>query len=89
MGLTDGLTFIVRYLLLASPGDTAAGQVIRRHLDRDLVTGENSDKIHPQLSGNVREDNVSVSDIYLKHGVGQGLYYRALELNYIVFSQSD
>ena len=37
----------------------------------------------------MREDDVSVSDIHLEHRVGQGLYHRALELNYIVFCQSD
>ena len=36
MGLTLGLTFIVVNLLLASPGDAAARQIVRRHLNRDV-----------------------------------------------------
>ena len=49
MGLTLGLTFIVVNLLLASPGDAAARQIVRRHLNRDLVTGEDSDKVHHEV----------------------------------------
>ena len=35
------------------------------------------------------QDNVSVSNIHLEHGVGQGFYDRALEFDYIVFCQSN
>jgi hypothetical protein len=76
-------------LLFASPGDPSARQIVGRHLYRDFVAGENADKVHPELSGNVREDDVSVSDIHLEHRVGQGLNHRALEFDYIVFCQSD
>ena len=75
-------------LLLASPGDAAACQVIRRHLNRDLVARENSDEVHPELSGNMCENDMSVSDVHLEHRVGQGFDDRALEFNYIIFSQS-
>ena len=73
IGLTEGLTFILgaSQLLLASPDDPAAVDVIRRHLYRNLVAGENSDKIHPELTGNMRQDNVSIADIDLEHRVGQ------------------
>ena len=87
MGLTLGLTFINVYLLLASPGDAAAGEVIGRHLNRYLVTGEDADKIHPELAGNVRQDDMAVADIDLEHGIGQGFNHSALKLNYIVFCQ--
>ena len=56
MGFTDGLTFIVfnhsfqrfvsfqlKWRLLTAPGDPAAGQVIRGHLHRHLVAGQNPD----------------------------------------------
>ena len=76
-------------LLLASPGNTAACQVVGRHLNSNLIAGENSDKIHPEFAGYMCQDNMPVSDVYLKHRVGQGLYNRSLEFNYIVFSQSD
>ena len=82
MGLTLGLTFIVVNLLLASPGDAAARQIIRRHLNR-----EDSDKVHPELSGDVRQDDVAVADINPERRVGQGFDDRALQFDYIVFCQ--
>ena len=87
MGLTLGLTFIVVNLLLASPGDAAARQIVRGHLNRDLVTGEDSDKVHPELSGDMRQDDVAVADINPERRVGQGFDDRALQLDYIVFCQ--
>ena len=68
MGFTDGLTFIVlnhsfqRFVSftvrptrsLAAPGDPAAGQIVRGHLHRDLVAGQNPDEIHSEFSGNMR-----------------------------------
>ena len=80
-GLNGRSYFHLIYLLLASPGNSAAGNIVRRHLHRDLVTGENSDKVHPELSGNMRQYDVAVADIHLEHGVGQGFYYRALEFD--------
>ena len=67
MGFTDGLTFIVlnhsfqRFvsftvrleLSLGAPGDPAAGQVIRGHLHRNLVAGQNPDEIHSEFPGNM------------------------------------
>ena len=40
--------------LLSTPGNSAAGQVIGRHLHCNLVTGQNPDEIHSELSGNMR-----------------------------------
>jgi len=34
------------------------------------------------------QNDVAIADIYLEHGIGQGLNDRALEFNYIVFCQS-
>ena len=49
-GLHGRSYFHLFYLLLASPHDAAAGDVIGRHLDRDLVAGKDPDKVHPELS---------------------------------------
>ena len=90
--LTHGLhgrsDFHLLYLLLASPGDAAAGQIVRRHLDRDLVAGKDTDKVHPELAGNMRQYDVAFADVHLEHGVGQGLDNGAFEFDYIVFCQS-
>ena len=40
--------------LFAAPGDPATGQVVGRHLHRDLIAGQNPDEIHSELSGNMR-----------------------------------
>ena len=86
-GLHGRSDFHLLYLLLASPGDAAAGQIVRRHLHRYLVAGKDPDKVHPELTGNMCQDDVAVADIHLEHRVGQGLNDRALEFNYIVFCQ--
>ena len=75
-------------MLLASPGDPASGQIVRRHLNGHLVTGQDFDEIHSQLAGNGGQNGVAVADIYLEHCVGQVVGNDALNLNYVVFCQS-
>ena len=87
-GLHGRSDFHLCYLLLASPCDPAAGHVVRTHLHCDLVAGEDPDKVHPELAGYMRQNNVAVADIHLEHGVGQGFDYRALKFDHVVFCQS-
>ena len=58
------------------------------HLNRDFVAGKDTDKVHPELSGNVGQDDMASANIHLEHGVRQGFYHRAFEFDYIVFCQS-
>ena len=88
-GLHGRSYFHLFYLLLASPGDAAAGDIIGRHLHRDLVAGKDPDKVHPEFAGNMRQNDVAIADIHLEHGVGQGFNYRALEFDYVVFCQCN
>ena len=88
-GLHGRSYFHLLYLLLASPHDTAAGDVIGGHLYRDLVAGKDPDKVHPEFAGNMRQNDVALADIHLEHGVGQGFDNGALEFDYIVFCQSN
>ena len=88
-GLHGRSYFHLLYLLLASPHDAAAGDVIGGHLHRDLVAGKDPDKVHPEFAGNMRQNDVALADIHLKHGVGQGFDNGALEFDYIVFCQSN
>ena len=85
MGFTDGFTFIIEPPLFASPRDPASGKIIRRHLDCNFVAREYADKIHSQLSRDVRQYGVSVANVHLKCGVGQRLNDSALTLDYIIF----
>ena len=94
MGLTDGLTFILFNLqekcldsLLASPGDTTMSQVVRRHLYGYLVTGQDPDKVHSELAGNVCQNGVSIADVDGEHCIRQCIGYDALNLDYVVLCQ--
>ena len=74
-------------LVLAAPGDAAAGQVIGRKLYGDLVAGIDADVVHAHLAGNVGQYLVSVGQLYLKHGVGEGFRDNALDFDYIRLGQ--
>ena len=74
-------------LLLASPGDPAMGQIVRRHLNGYLVTGQDLNKVHSELAGNVCQNGVSVTDIYIEHSIRQRICNDALNLDYVVFCQ--
>ena len=87
-GLHGRSNFHFIYLLLTSPGDSAAVDIIGRHLNRNLITGKDPDKVHPEFAGYMCQNDVAIADIHLEHGVGQGFNYRALEFDYIVFCQS-
>ena len=96
MGLTDGLTFILfnlhmrmflSNLLLTSPCDPASGQIVGRHLNGHLVTGQDLNEIHSELAGNGCQNGVAITQVYLKHCVGQIVGNDALNLDYVVFCQ--
>ena len=48
------LLYNTRRFLFGTPGDPGFGQVVGRHLHRDLVTWQDPDEIHSELSGNMR-----------------------------------
>ena len=95
MGFTDGLTFILltsireRCLSFTSPCDPTAGQVIRAHLNRDLVTGQDLDKVHPELAGNMSQNGVSVANVNGEHCIRQRIDNDALKLDYVVDCQDN
>ena len=97
MGLTDGLTFIlfnlhmrmVLFRLLTSPGDPTLRQIIRRHLNGYLVTGQDLNKVHSELAGNVCQNGVSTANIDREHGIRQCIGYDALKFDYVVFCQDQ
>ena len=97
MGLTEGLTFIeippsshgstlaAFGCLLKSPGDSALGQVIRRHLDRYSVARDYPYAVHPQLAGYIGENLVTVCQLNLDLCAGKSLGYGTRKFNYILF----
>ena len=82
------LRIFISNLLLASPGDPTSCQIVGRHLYSYLVTGQDLDKVHTELAGNGCQNGAAVTDIHLKHCVGQVISDDALNLNYVVFCQS-
>ena len=73
--------------LLASPGDPTLSQIIRRHLNGYFVTRQNTNEVHAELAGNVRQNDVSVADVDFEHSIRQCIGYDALNLDYVVLSQ--
>ena len=63
------------------------GQIIGRHLNSYLVTGQDFNEIHSELARNVGQDNVAIADIHVKHGIRQCIGYDAFDLDYVVFCQ--
>jgi hypothetical protein len=58
----------------------AAGEVVRRDLYRNPVAWQHADLVNPQLSSNVRKNNVSRIYLYTKKSIGKVLYNLALKL---------
>ena len=75
------------FILLGTPSDTTAGQVVRRHLNGDLVAGKNADKVHAELARDMRQNLMAVGKLYLKHCIGQRLYDGTLDFDHIGFCQ--
>ena len=72
----------------AAPGDPAPGQIVRGHLHRDLVAGQNPDEIHPQFPGNMRQNHVTISNVNLERRVGQGFHHNTFHFDHIGFCQT-
>ena len=81
--LTLGRTFIA--FSLEAVGDTTAGEVVWSQLNLNLVARKNTDVVHSHLSGDMRQNFVTVLELYPKHGVRQGLEDRSFEQNGVVF----
>lgn len=75
--------------LFASPGDSALGGIIDRDLDRNLVTEQDLDKIHAELTGDMGGYDHIVRKLYLEDCVGQYLNDSTLKFDYIVFRQKN
>src|SRR3972149_8229515 len=68
-------------LLLRSVYDPAPRQVVRRQLHRDAVARQDLDEMHPHLSRYVGEHFHLVVELHPKHGVGERLDDRPLDLD--------
>ena len=78
---------MTRLLEIKSPGDPTLSQIIGRHLNGYLVTGQDFDEVHPELAGNVCQNGVTVANVNSEHCIRQRIGYDALNLDYVVFCQ--
>ena len=53
-------------VLLLAIGDSALTEIVRGQLDRNAVTGYDSDKMLPHLTGNMSYNLVAVLELNLK-----------------------
>src|SRR5215467_6635035 len=81
-------THKTRQSLLVAIDDAAACQIVRRKLDRDLVSRENTNKILAHLAGDVRQNLVLVLQFDAEHGVRQRLDDRGHDFNGVLFGIS-
>ena len=72
-------------MLLVAEGDSSFGEVVRTHFHLDTVTGEDLNVVHTHLAGDVGDDKGSVLELNAEHSVGQGLYYRSVHFNAVLF----
>ena len=69
---------IARGRLLEAVRDPAAGQIVRRQLNGDLVAREDSYEVLSHLTGNVSKDNMAVLECDTEHGIRERLRNRSL-----------
>ena len=70
--------------LFGSPGDTSLIQVINRHFNGYVISGQNANIIQSKLSRNVSGHQMTVGKSYLEGGVGQCLFDDTFEFNDII-----
>ena len=69
--------------------DSAAGQVIRRQLNRDFIAGQYPYEIHSHFSGDMRVNLMTIFQFDTECRVWQGLQDDAIHLDENFFCQSD
>ena len=71
--------------LAVAVDDATAREVVGRKLHDDAVLGDDADVVLPHLSGDRREDLVSVGQLNAEHRIGQRLGDHTLDLDDSVF----
>ena len=83
------LLVLVLLVLLVPIGDPTTSQVVRCQLNLDAITGENTDVMHPHLSGDVGQHFVAVFEFDAEHGVRQRLGDRSFQNDRVFFGLSQ
>lgn len=61
------------FLLFIPENDPSPCQVVRAHFNPNLIARQNTDVMHPHLSGNGCQNFVAILQFHLKHGVTKRL----------------
>ena len=56
--------------LFFSIDDSAAGKIVRREADANLVPGDDADIVFSHFARKVGENDVAVLELHAEHGVG-------------------
>ena len=75
--------------LLRTPGDSSLAGVIDRHLNSYLVTGQNLNIVHSQLSRYMGRYNILIGKLYLEGRVGHCFNHHAFKLDYVILWQNN
>ena len=71
--------------LFRAPGDASLCRVVYRHLNGNLVTGQDPNIVHTKLARKMCGYDHIVGKLYFELRVGKSLDNYSLEFNYIVF----
>ena len=74
-------------LLFCAPSDATLIKVIHGYFNSNLVTGQNSDIVHSELSRDMSSYDVPIGKLNLEGCVGKCLNDRTFKFDYIIFSQ--
>ena len=72
-------------MLLLAENDARLGQIVRRKLHRDFITGNDADEMLAHFAGNMREYVALPGQIDSKHRSGQHLGYRSFHYDLFFF----
>ena len=67
-----------------SPGDPALFEVVNRYLDRNSVSGKNTDIVHTKLTRNVSCNDMLIGELHFEGGIRQCLDDRAFKFNCVL-----
>ena len=83
---TRSIAARTRYIrLFHAIGDAALGQIVGRHLDLDLIAGQDADVVLAHTARDVRGHDMTVLELHAEHGVRQGVEHRTVHFYLIVF----
>jgi hypothetical protein len=75
-------------ILLMPVNYPASIQIVRRQLQRHLISGQDLDKMHPHFARNMRQYLMPIIELYPKHRVRQRLDNLSLDFYYVFFSHT-